>query len=97
MIAVHETPVGVTFTVKVQPRARRNAILGEIGETLKIAITAPPVDGKANQACVEFLAELLRLPRSSIAIVSGQTSRNKVIRVTGITAAELQNLLQLHK
>ena len=97
MIAVHETPAGVTFAVKVQPRARRNAILGEIGETLRIALTAPPVDGKANRACVEFLAELLRLPRSSVAIVSGQTSRNKVIRVTGISGAELQKLLQAEK
>ena len=95
MIAVHETADGVTFGVKVQPRARRNAIVGELGDALKIALTAPPVDGKANEACMEFFADVLRVARSSITIVSGQSSRNKVIRVTGITAAELRDRLRI--
>jgi uncharacterized protein (TIGR00251 family) len=79
--------------VRVQPRAKRNAIVGELGDALKIALTAPPVDGRANQACVEFFADLLGLPRSSITIASGQSSRNKVIRVTGISADELRRRL----
>jgi uncharacterized protein len=95
VIAVHETADGVTFAVKVQPRARRNAIVGELGDALKIALTAPPVDGKANEACVEFFADSLQVPRSSISIVSGQTSRNKVIRVTGITAADVRKRLKI--
>jgi len=95
VIAVHETADGVTFAVKVQPRARRNAIVGELGEALKVALTAPPVDGRANEACVEFFADSLRVSRSSVNIVSGQTSRNKVIRVTGITAAQLRERLEL--
>jgi len=95
VIAVHETAEGVTFAVKVQPRARRNAVVGELGDALKVALTAPPVDGKANEACVEFFAEALRVSRSSVAIVSGQSSRNKVIRVSGITAAELRKRLNV--
>jgi uncharacterized protein len=95
VIAVHETADGVTFAVKVQPRARRNAIVGELGDALKIALTAPPVDGKANEACVEFFADSLQVSRSSISIVSGQTSRNKVIRVTGITAADVRKRLKI--
>jgi len=95
VIAVHETAAGVTFAVKVQPRARRNVVVGELGDALKVALTAPPVDGKANEACVEFFAEALRVSRSSVAIVSGQSSRNKVIRVSGITAAELRKRLNV--
>ena len=95
MIPLHETAEGVTFAVKVQPRARRNAVVGELGDALKIALTAPPVDGKANEACVEFFAEALRVARSSVSIASGQTSRNKVIRVTGITAAQVRERLKL--
>ena len=94
MIALHETAAGVTFAIKVQPRARRNAVVGELGGAVKIALTAPPVDGRANQACIEFLAELLSLPRSAIEIVSGQSSRSKVIRVAGISVQQLRGLLQ---
>jgi uncharacterized protein (TIGR00251 family) len=93
MIAVQETVAGVTFKVKVQARARRNAIVGQLGDALKVALTAPPVDGRANEACIEFFAELLRLPRSSITIVSGQSSRNKVVRVTGISVEDLRRRL----
>jgi uncharacterized protein (TIGR00251 family) len=93
MVKVNETAAGVTFAVRVQPRARRNAMVGELGDALKVALTAPPVDGKANQACIEFFAEALHLPRSSITIVSGETSRNKVLRVRGITAADFEKRL----
>jgi len=95
VIALHETSSGITFAVRVQPRARRKAIVGEFGEALKIALTAPPVDGRANEACVEFLAEVLRLPRSSVTIISGQGSRNKVVRVTGCTAAHVRGMLNI--
>ena len=93
MIALHETAAGVTFAVKVRPRARRNAVVGELGGAVKIALTAPPIDGRANQACIEFLAELLSLPRSAIEIVSGQSSRSKLIRVAGISVQQLRVLL----
>jgi uncharacterized protein (TIGR00251 family) len=94
VIALHETAAGVTFAIKVKPRARRNAVVGELGGAVKIALTAPPVDGRANQACIEFLAELLSLPRYAIEIVSGQSSRSKVIRVAGISVQQLRVLLQ---
>jgi uncharacterized protein len=93
MIEVQESPAGMTFRVKVQPRARRNAVVGQLGDALKVALTAPPVEGRANEACIEFFAEFLQLPRSSIKIVSGQSSRNKVIRVVGISAEELRRRL----
>ena len=88
MIPLREGPDGVAFAVRVQPRARRNAVVGELGDALKIALAAPPVDGRANEACIEFFADLLDVPRSSITIASGQSSRNKVIRVTGISVAD---------
>ena len=93
MIALHETSSSITFAVKVQPRARRNAVIGELGDALKIALTAPPVDGRANEACIDFIAELLKLPRASIAIVAGHSSRNKVIRVTSCTADYIRSKL----
>ena len=86
MIPVRDTPQGAVFAVRVQPRARKNAIVGELGDALKLALTAPPVEGRANQACIELLAELLKVPRSSITIAAGETSRNKVIRITGMSA-----------
>lgn len=93
MVAIHETSAGVSFAVKVHPRARKNAITGEVGHALRVSLTAPPVDGKANAACVEFFANLLKVPRSSVTIASGQNSRKKVIRVAGLSAEELRQRL----
>jgi uncharacterized protein (TIGR00251 family) len=90
MIAFAESETGTTFAIKVHPRARKNAITGEIGDVLKVALTAPPVGGKANKACIDFFAKLLEVPRSSVTIAAGQTSRNKVIRVTGLTAEQVR-------
>jgi uncharacterized protein (TIGR00251 family) len=94
LIPIRENSGAVTFTVKVHPRAKRDAITGEVGDALKIALTAPPVDGKANEACVRFLAEILRVPRSSVTIAAGETSRNKVIRVAGANAAQVEECLR---
>jgi uncharacterized protein (TIGR00251 family) len=85
---------GATFSVRIHPRARKNAITGELGDALKISLTAPPVEGKANDACIEFLADLLKLPRSSITIAAGQASRNKLIRISGVSAAEVEARLR---
>jgi len=97
VIAINETAAGVTFAIKVQPRAKRNAIVGELGDALKVALTAPPVDGKANEACVEFFSEVLRVPRSAVMIAAGETSRNKVIRVLGISAALVRERRQVER
>ncbi len=90
MIPIHESAGGIGFAVKVHPRARRNAITGVLGDALKLSLTTPPIDGKANQACIEFLAKFLKVPRSSVTIASGQSSRTKMIRVIGISAEEFR-------
>jgi len=64
--------------------------MGEIGDALKISLTSPPIEGRANEACIEFLAEFLKVPRSSVTIATGKTSRNKVIRIAGISADEVR-------
>jgi len=93
MIPVHETPVGVTFAVKVHPRARKSAITGELGDALKVSLRAPPIDGKANEACIEFFANLLKVPRASVSIAAGQSSRSKIVRVAGVTAQQVRDRL----
>ena len=94
MIPLQESGGGVSFTVKVHPRAKKNAITGELGDALKVSLTTPPIDGRANDACIEFLAKLLKVPRSSVTIASGQTSRNKVIRVAGVSAQYVRDRLR---
>ena len=93
MTSIRDTPGGATFQVKIQPRAKKSAIAGEVGEALKLTLTAPPIEGRANQACITFLAELLNVPRSSVTIAAGQSSRNKVIRVAGMSAAQVEERL----
>jgi len=94
VIQIHESAEAVTFAVKVHPRARENAITGELGDALKLSVTAPPIDGRANEACIEFFAKLLKVPRSSVTIASGHGSRNKVIRIAGISATELRERIK---
>jgi uncharacterized protein (TIGR00251 family) len=93
MIPIRETPSGATFQVKVHPRAGKNAITGEIGNALKLALTAAPVEGRANEACIAFLAEVLNVPRSSVTIAAGKKNRLKVIRVAGLTAEQVRRKL----
>jgi uncharacterized protein (TIGR00251 family) len=93
MIPVHEDSTGVTFAIRVHPRARKNAIRGEWGDALKLSLTSPPVEGKANDACITFLANLLKVPHSSITIAAGRSSRSKVIRVVGLTAQQVRDRL----
>ena len=93
MLSIQETATGISFQVKVHPRAKKNGITGTLGEALKLSLTAPPAEGRANEACIAFFARLLKVPRSSITIASGRSSRLKVIRITGITAAEFRALL----
>ena len=88
MIPLRETAAGVSFKVRVQPRASRTAITGVLGdEILKIALAAPPIEGRANEALVRFFAELFDVPPSAIEIASGGQSRNKVVRVAGASIA----------
>ena len=93
MLSNHDPPAGATFAVKIHPRARKDAITGELEDALKLSLKAPPVEGRANEACIEFLANLLKVPRSSVTIASGQNSPRKVIRVRGVSADEVQKRL----
>ncbi|MHB8217902.1 MAG: DUF167 domain-containing protein [Candidatus Sulfotelmatobacter sp.] len=95
MFPIHDSSEGVTFAVKVHPRAKKNAITGELGDALRVCLTAPPIDGKANQACIEFFAKLLKLPRSSVTIASGHSNRRKVIRVAGLSAEEVRERIRI--
>ena len=84
----------VKLAVRIQPRASKNEILhGENGE-LKIRLTAPPVEGAANEALVKFLSGIFKLPKSAIAIVSGMKSRSKMVRIEGVTEAQVDELLK---
>jgi uncharacterized protein (TIGR00251 family) len=96
MIPVQESTKGISFAVKVHPRARKNAITGVVGDALKLALTAPPVQGKANQAVIEFFSDLFQIPRSSVTIASGETSRNKVIRIAGVSKPAAEQRLAEH-
>jgi len=90
MIPIHESAAGISFAVKVHPRAKNNGISGELGDALKVSLTTPPIEGRANDACIKFFAKLLKVPRSSVTIASGQTSRNKTIRILGLSADEVR-------
>src|SRR5262249_36041910 len=82
-----------SFKVKVHPRAKKDALTGMVGDAYKLSLTVPPVDGRANAACIEFFAKLFAVPRSSITIAAGATGRTKVIRVSGISTEEADRLL----
>ena len=84
---------GCTVVVRLHPGARRDAVTGLHAGAVKIALTAPPVDGKANEALIEFFAEALRVPRGRVDLVSGAANRTKVLRVTGKSAVEVQAAL----
>jgi len=81
------------LTVKVHPRARRSGFAGRYGDAWKLDLAAPPVDGQANDECVRFFAEWAGVPRSSVRIVTGATSRTKVVDIAGMEQAELESRL----
>jgi uncharacterized protein (TIGR00251 family) len=90
MDVARDTPDGCTLALRVHPGAKRNAITGVHDGALKVSLTTPPTDGRANEALIAFLAERLRLPRARIALVSGASSRSKTVRITGLNAEEVQ-------
>jgi uncharacterized protein (TIGR00251 family) len=93
VLDIREDKDGVTFRVRVQPRASKNQLAGVMDGAVKVRLTAPPVDGEANQACLKFFARLFGIPQSSVELVSGHTGRNKTLRVYGVTAARALELL----
>ncbi|MBP2662618.1 MAG: hypothetical protein H6Q71_566 [Firmicutes bacterium] len=93
---IKELPDGIAFRVRVQPRSSKNKIAGIMGNCLKINLTAPPVDGAANTACITFVASLLDVAKSAVAITNGQSNRSKVIKVTGVTKTDFFAIISLH-
>jgi len=89
-----ESGGGVTFAVRVVPRSSRNAVAGVQGDALKVKLTAPPVEGAANTALIEFLAKQLGVRRSAVSIVSGEKSRSKTVRVEGVTWQRIEKVLR---
>lgn len=87
---IRPTNDGCILSVRVHPGAKRNAITGSHDGALKISLTTPPTDGRANQALIAFLAERLHIPRLSIELISGAASRSKTLRLTGITTTEAE-------
>ncbi|MBI3328778.1 MAG: DUF167 domain-containing protein [Nitrospinae bacterium] len=94
MLELRQSGPDVLLPVFVQPRASRNALAGIHGGALKLQVTAPPVDGAANDACLRFLADVLGLHRSHLSIVKGMQARRKLIRISQTSAAELQERLK---
>jgi len=85
---ISPTATGVRLRLRIQPRASREEIAGVAGDAIRIRLTAPPVDGTANEALVRFLAVLLHVPRSAVELVSGRTRRTKLVAVTGVSVEE---------
>ena len=89
-----DTPDGAALSLRIVPRAHKNAIQGAHGDALKIRLCAPPVDGAANAALIEFLADTLSLPRARIQLLSGKTSRTKRILLVGMKAGEIRKRME---
>jgi uncharacterized protein (TIGR00251 family) len=84
MIPLRETETGVIFRIRVVPRASRSEVGGIQGDALKLRITAPPVEGKANEECIRLLAETLGVKKGQVTIIAGHASRTKTVVVAGI-------------
>jgi uncharacterized protein (TIGR00251 family) len=93
MIPIRKTGTGVVFRIHVVPRASRCGIAGVRDDALKLRITAPPVEGKANEECTRLLAELFNVRKSQVTIIAGHTSRTKTIAVEGRSMAEIAAML----
>jgi uncharacterized protein (TIGR00251 family) len=93
MLEMQERESAVILLVRVQPRAGKDEIAGEMGGALRVRLRAPAVEDRANEALVEFLAELLKTPKSAVRILSGDRSRTKRIEIRGVTRQQIEALL----
>lgn len=84
---------GLTFAVRIVPRASRSEIAGEFNDALRVRIAAPPVDGAANRELIRLLAKTFKLPQEAVEIISGASSKNKLVRVQGVDVAALERIL----
>ncbi|SHI60022.1 DUF167 domain-containing protein [Desulfofundulus thermosubterraneus] len=97
MIFLLEEKGAVVFKVRVQPRAARNELAGVFEDALKVRLTAPPVGGEANEACRDFFARLLGVPRARVEIVTGHAGRNKLVRVQGVSVEKVRSLMSAQR
>ena len=93
MLEIQEREGGTIFSVRVQPRASKDEVAGEMAGALKVRSQAPAVENRANEALIEFLAQLLKTPKSAVRILSGDRSRTKRIEIRGVTQQQIQALL----
>jgi uncharacterized protein (TIGR00251 family) len=92
-ISENQTRGTISFQVRVQPRASKDEIAGEMGGALKVRLQAPAVEDRANEALVEFLAQLLKRPKAAVRLLSGERSRTKRIEISGVTRQQVLDLL----
>lgn len=93
MTWIEDKAGAVVLTIRVAPRASKDEIAGLHGDALKVRLCAPPVEGKANEALVRFLAKTLDIPARSVELVSGATGRNKLVRIHGLSAVAVKERL----
>lgn len=96
-ITVRRHGDAIRFAVRVHPRASRSEVLGAHGEALKVRLASPPVDGAANAALIDLLADVLDVPRRAVRITAGKASRLKVVEIDGIVAAKVERLADEHQ
>jgi uncharacterized protein (TIGR00251 family) len=93
-LPIADSKDGALFSVRVHPGARKSGITGIHADALKISLSTPPVDGRANEALIEFIAKWLGVTRTAVVIVSGQHARGKRVRVTGVAATAVQAAIE---
>lgn len=95
MIPIKETADGVVFTIQVLPRSSKCEVVGCQGDYLKIKITAPPVDGRANEECLRFLADVLGVKKAQVSIVGGLKARKKTVAIGGLKKEDVEAIIPL--
>jgi len=93
MINIIDKGGKVSFKVKVQPRASKNGLAGIMEDAVKLRITAPPVDGEANKGVIQFFARLFGISQKEVAIISGISSRTKIVEISGVAVSEVAEIL----
>ena len=90
MLDIKQNNGYITLKVRVQPKASKTALTGILDGVLKVSITAPPVDNEANKALCEYLAKRLKLPKSAVTVIVGETNRNKIVAIKNVTIEKLR-------
>ena len=93
MLKLTTTADTITFSVRVQPRASQSALAGEMDGALKLRVAAPPVDGAANEELIRWLAKFFSVPRAQVTIISGETAKQKIVRVSGVAPSDAKQKL----